>query len=258
MKSLRSSRIMTAVLAFMILALIALVVDTTVAFFTDARKSENTFTAGNVYIDLSEAAVKSDGAGNLIEDETKERIHGEELTEGGSTVIHNYGFVFPGQNIYKDPTIRNTGKNEAWIAAKVVIEDGMGDIHRLFGYNEISDDIDIERLLTGGLLDEQVHVGDWNGISDVCHNENYAMIQTSDRARGRYEFYFIMLKPFETDDEVMLFDGMFINDLFGNGEMLEFRDLRITVQAYAVQEHGFSDCLSAMKGAFAEDFEGAR
>ena len=254
----KNAKIWTAALIILALTICTLLVGGTVAFFTDAKKSESVFTAGNVYIELTEASVKSDGSGNLIEDTSRERIKGSELTANGNAVIHNYGVVFPGQKIFKDPTVKNIGKNEAWVAAKVVIEDGGGDIHRLFKYSDGYDDIDIERLLAGGLLDEQVTVGDWNGISDVCYNSNYAMIQKSSHIDGKSEFYFIMLKPLQVGESVTVFDSMFINPLFGNAEMLEFRDLKITVQAFGVQSYGFSDCFSAMKGAFSEHFAGAR
>ena len=231
---------------------IAIAAGGSIAFFTDSRETTSVFTAGNVYIELSEAAVVRDTAGNMVADATKDRITGA-VIDGSAPVTNNYGSVFPGQTITKDPTIKNIGDGSAWVAAKVIIKDGAQDVHKLFGYDGY-DELDIERLLAGGLLDETVTVGVWNGIEDVCYNDNYAMVQVADRANDTYEFYFIMLKPIEKDESVLLFDTMTIHPLFGNEQMKEFRELSITVQAFAVQTFGFSDCYSAMSTAFSEHF----
>ncbi len=224
------------------------------AFFTDTQESMGVFTAGNVYIELSEARVKPDRIGHLVQDTDAERLTGGQINENGATVVHDYGVVFPGQTIYKDPTVKNVGSDKAWVAAKVIIKDGAGDIHPLFSYNDVHDDIDIERLLSGGLLDEHVHVGDWNGYEDVCYNDNYAMIQIANRGTGVYEFYFLMEKPVAPDQSVTVFDGMFIDAMFGNEEMQQFRELTVLVQAFAVQTFGFDSCLDAMIEAFPEHF----
>lgn len=252
MKKLSKLKIISITLA--ITAVVIAAASGSIAFFTDVKESTGIFTAGNVYVELTEAAVKSDASGNLIEDTAAERFSGAEITEQGAAVVRNYGVVFPGQTIYKDPTVKNTGDHSAWIAVKVIVEDGSCDIHKLYKYSDGYDDIDIERFLRGGLLDEHVHVGDWNGIPDVCFNDNYAMIQSSSHAAGKYEFYFLMLKPFASGDEVEVFDTFYIDPMFGNVEMQEFKELKITVQAFAVQEYGFVDCLSAMSTAFPEHF----
>lgn len=238
---------------FILLAVFAIVltVGGSIAYFSDAKESTSVFTVGSVYISLTEAEVKDDGRGNLIEDTAKDRINGADL--GAATEV-NYGRIFPGQTITKDPTIKNTGDDSAWVCAKVIIEDGSKDIHKLFGY-EGYDEIDIESLLGGGLLDESVHVGRWNGIDDVCYNDRYAMVQVADKMNGKYEFYFFILDTMEKDEEVVIFDTLFIDPLFDNTEMLELSELRITVQAFAVQEFGFEDCINAMRGAFGTHFE---
>ena len=251
---LKSPKLKITAITLAITAIASALISGSIAFFTDSKENASVFTAGNVYIELSEAAVKADEGGNLIEDTSADRIYGSEINENGAIVVNDYGIVFPGQSIFKDPTIKNIGSSSAWVAAKVIIEDGAGDIHRLFNYNENYDDIDIEHLLSGGLLDENVHVGTWNGISDVCYNDRYAMIQNSNRTDGKYEFFFIMLQPLEKDDSVEIFDTVLFDPMFGNAEMVEFRELKITVQAFAVQTFGFSSCLDAMNGAFSEHF----
>ena len=255
---LKSPKLKIIALTLAISIATSLAVGGSIAFFTDAKQSETVFTSGNVYIELTEAAVKADSRGDLVEDTEADRIYGSEINDSGAAAVNNYGVIFPGQSIHKDPTIKNIGSSKAWVAAKIIIEDGAGDIHRLFCYNEHSDSIDIEALLAGGLLDEHIYIDTWNGIDDVCYNDNYAMIQHSNHQNGRYEFYFIMLNPLAKGESVELFDTMFINDMFGNNEMVEFRELKITVQAFAVQTFGFSSALEAMEDAFGDHFENIR
>ena len=253
-KALRSPMFKLCVFALSIALLVGAAIGTTIALFTDSRTSTGVFTLGNVYIEMTEAAVKYDSAGNLIENTEAARVEAADTTEGGLPSIHNYGVVFPGQHIHKDPTVENVGDVNAWVAIKVVIEDGGGDIHRLYKYSDDYDDIDIEGLLSGGLLDEVVHVDDWMGNEFVCFNENYAMVQVSSREDGRYEFYFIMLKQIAPGETVEVFDTLFLNQHFGNNEMLEFKDFKITVQAFAAQTSGFESCYDAMTTAFPEHF----
>ncbi len=251
-----ASKLKTIALFSILIAALSLAVSTSLALFTDVRETTGVFTAGNVYISLTEAAVKPDAEGNLVEDTSKDRVSGAEIAEGGTPTVHNYGVVFPGQRIFKDPTVKNIGSESAWVAVKVIITDGGGDIHRLYSYSDDYDDIDIERLLEGRLLAEDVHVGEWNGIPDVCYNSNYAMIQVSSHRDGKYEFYFLMEKPLNSGDSVTVFDTLYIDDMFGNSEMLEFRELQVTVQAFAVQKFGFTSCFDAMINAFPTHFVG--
>ena len=253
-KAVIAAKLKIFALLFIFAAAVALATSGTLAFFTDSRETTGVFTAGNVYIELTEAAVVADAQGNLIEDTTEYRVTGVEVNSA-TPVIHNYGYVYPGQTIHKDPTVKNIGDDAAWVAVKVIIEDGIGDVHSLYSYNDVSDDIDIELLLRGGLLGESIHVGEWNGIYDVCHNDNYAMVQNSSRSAGIYEFIFYMLKPLNSGESVEIFDTLFIDNEFGNEEMQHFRELKVTVQAFAVQKYGFSDCYKAMNGAFEDYFK---
>lgn len=254
---LESPKLKIVAIILALTAIICASISGSIAFFNDSKESTSVYTAGSVYIDLSEAATKADGIGNLVEDPDSDRIYGADINDSANIVVNNYGVVFPGQSIYKDPTVTNTGRNSAWIAMKVIVKDGVGDIHRLFNYNEYYDDIDIEHFISGGLLDERVNVGTWNGIEDVCYNDNYAMIQSSNRQSGVYEFFFIMLQPLQKGDSVTIFDTVFFDSSFGNEEMMEFKEFEITVQAFAVQTFGFSSCLDAMNVAFPEHFSNA-
>lgn len=221
----------------------------TIAYFTDSRQASVVLTAGNVKIALSEAAVKRDASGNWVEDPAQPRLFGgeEDLT------INNYGRVYPGMSIYKDPMITNTGDEPEWIAAKVTLTDGAGDLHKIMGYPGYAE-IDIEQLLTGGLLDEHVDLVEWNGIPDVCINDRYAMIQIADNAEGKYEFIFLMLQPLAVGESVTIFDQVVFNQMWNSEHMKELAGLEIHVQAYGVQLFDMGDCLQAMTSAFPSHF----
>ena len=220
----------------------------TYAYFTAQSNSSATVTSGNVTILLSEAAVKHDDQGNLVEDTEKTRIFG---SSGGT--LHEYGIVYPGQTIFKDPTIQNTGSNPAYIAAKVSIKDGSGDIHRVIGLGEY-DYIDVTLMLGGGYFDKGGHFGVWNGIENVTYGENFAMVQIPKPAEGRYDLYFFILEPVTTGEKVVLFDQMFFLSEFTNEEMQEFDDLRIDIYGFGVQTFGFESCYEAMINALPEHF----
>lgn len=228
---------------------ILMFIGATIAYFFDSKQATTTFTSGKVEIMLSESPVTRDASGNLVKDTKQPRRFGavkEDLAEP------DY-IVYPGTTIYKDPTITNTGDAPEWIAAKVILTDGAGDLHKVVGYSNY-DEIDIEQLIGGGLLDEQVDVEEWNGIEDVCVNDRYAMIQLADRAEGRYEFFFLMLQPVGVGESVILFDEVMFDPSWNNVHMQELRELKIHVEAYGVQTQHLADCLQAMTAAFPEKF----
>lgn len=245
MKSIKSNLILNLIL-LTISAL--LLVTTTFAYFSDRREISNTMTSGNVEIVLTEAAVKNVN-GNLVEDTEAPRIVG-----GSDAVLHDYGVIHPGQIIYKDPTILNKGSEDAWIAFKITVTDGRGDLTKIMGYEEY-DGIDIHMLLSGSAFDEGLHVGEWNGFQNVSHNERYAMIQKPNKAKGEYEFYFFFNQTLEKGKEITLFENFIVPPEWNNSEMMELIDLKINIQAFATQTFNLNDCFTAMTNAFPDYFE---
>ena len=225
---------------------------TSLAYFTDVKEYESVYTTGNVYIELTEGEVKKDDKGNWVLDDSKPRLKAEDIEEN---TIHSYGRLFPGLSIHKDPTVKNVGTEDAWLAMKIIISDGVGDIHNVFGYYE-SPLIDIELFLTGGLLDKPVSVDDWNGLEDVCIATDGSFVMAQIVNNGNYEFYFFMLNKTQPGFEVTLFETLKMHPLLTNNEMKEFVQFKIDVQAFAVQAFGFSSCYDAMKAAFTTHFNG--
>ena len=233
----------------------------TIAYFTDAKDITNVYTTTGVYITLTEAAVQRDANGQVIRDATgtpvidpANRISGKDLADT-SKVINDYGYVYPGMTIHKDPTIKNVGLDSIWVAAKIIIEDRPGDIGTIYG--EQNGPICLTDLLTGGAIapfDDGQTYGTWNGIEDVTYNENYAIIQSYDATTGIREFYIYFLNPLAKDGEIVIFDKMVIDPSIDNTSIQNFANLKITVQAFGVQKFGFSDCYTAMGAAFKTHF----
>ncbi len=241
-----STKIKLIISNLLLIVTILLLVGTTIAYFTDNKTINNTMTSGNVNIALTEAAVTPGPGGHLVEDTTKPRIIGS-----ADSATHNYGTVYAGQQIFKDPTLHNIGTNDAWMAAKVTLSDGKGDLHQLIGYPGYPD-LDIELLLHGGLLEESITVGTWNGIEYVCYNDHYAMVQVP--GQDQWEFYFFLNEALAHEETVLLFDSIQFSPEWDNGEMEQFRDFTIKIQAFGVQAVGFEDCFTAMTQAFPDHF----
>jgi len=232
----------------LLVAFVLMLIGVTIAYFTDTKQASNTFTAGNVKIALSEAAVKQDEIGNYSEDTNAPRIFG-----GTEDIINSNNTIYPNQYIFKDPTVTNIGNVPEWTAIKVTLIDGSGDLTKIMGY-EGYEDIDIEILLSGGLLDETVHFGSWNGIENVCYNDRYAMIQVPNAGEDTFEFYFIMLSPLQVDETVVVFDEIHFPSEWGNEEMENLGQLKIKVQAFGAQTFELESCFEAMTKSFPEHF----
>ena len=224
-----------------------LLVSTTIAYFSDQVQITNTMTAGNVAIELTEAAVKSDH-GNLVENPLAPRIKGAE-----EATVRSYGTIYPGISIFKDPTIQNVGDGEAWVAAKITFTDGVGDLSKLIGYNG-APGIDMRMLLYGGILEEGFRFGTWNGIENVRYNDRCAIVQKVDATLGQYEFYIFFHKPFAKDEKVALFDHFIVPDDWSSQQMQELKELTINIQAYGVQLFDMDSCYEAMTRAFSTHF----
>lgn len=117
---------------FLCVALVAIaIVGASLAYFTDTKTAENTFTMGDVKIKLDETNVNG----------------GDRTTDGNA---YN---VYPGAVVVKDPIVHNTGKNAAYIRATVKVE-GWVDNCTKYPANAAGDMAmtdTLGRLLTTGL-----------------------------------------------------------------------------------------------------------
>lgn len=95
------------VLALTVAMAAILVVGGSLAYLTDTKTANNTFTMGDVKIKLDETNVKNP--------------EGDRVTSN----TYDNDAVYPGAVVTKDPIVHNVGKNDAYIRAIVTIENGM-------------------------------------------------------------------------------------------------------------------------------------
>ena len=127
---------------FLCVALVAIaVVGASLAYFTDTKSATNTFTVGNVKIDLIESRYHrtgSDNAGDTSVPDPTTKAAGMEFVTDNWTVFTdeeikadaaNYSAyigergknMVPGRNVVKCPYVVNTGANDAYIRIRVMI-----------------------------------------------------------------------------------------------------------------------------------------
>ena len=130
----------TAIFLCVALAAIA-IVGASLAYFTDTKSATNTFTVGNVKIDLIESTYHrtgSDNAGDTSVPDPTTKAAGMEFVPDGWTVFTNdeikadaekySGYIgergknmVPGRNVVKCPYVVNTGANDAYIRIRVMV-----------------------------------------------------------------------------------------------------------------------------------------
>ena len=132
--------------SFLCVALVAIaVVGASLAYFTDTKSATNTFTVGNVKIDLIESKYHREGNGNSGDDSIPKASHvvtaednmqyvetghkmftNEDIKEDAKTYQKEYlakrgENMVPGRRVAKSPYVVNTGANDAYIRIRVMI-----------------------------------------------------------------------------------------------------------------------------------------
>ena len=119
------------------------IVGASLAYFTDTKSAENTFTVGNVKIQLLESSLHRENAGIANGATSDSELWSDVVKEGtGNTSKYKAGDTFytdaqieanaaqyrcenvklnPGQSYHKMPYVKNTGKNDAYIRIRVMI-----------------------------------------------------------------------------------------------------------------------------------------
>lgn len=133
---------------FLCVALVAIaIVGASLAYFTDTKTAENTFTMGDVKIKLDETNVNG----------------------GDRTIVGNDYNVYPGAVVTKDPIVHNTGKNAAWIRAKVEVKGWVTNREKYPNY------------AAGELVDSLQYLIDglgkgWSVVSATAANEDVTFV----------------------------------------------------------------------------------
>lgn len=181
---------------FLCVALVAIaIVGASLAYFTDSKSAENTFTMGNVQIKLDETNVN---------DPT------------GDRVTSNTYNAYPGAVVTKDPIVHNTGKNAAYIRAKVEVKGWETNREKYPNYvaGELKDSL---KYLIDGLGEG------WSLVSATAANEDVTFVLKYDGVLAAGAKTTAMFQ------QVKVPAGLTNTDVFGT----------ITVKADAIQTDGF-------------------
>ena len=266
---------LTAIFLCVALAAIA-IVGASLAYFTDTDSATNTFTVGNVKIDLIESRYHRQGSGSSGDTSIPAptgTANGMKYVSDGATIFTdeeiktdaaNYSTyigergknMVPGKNIAKSPYVINTGSNDAYIRIRVMIP---SDANR-----------DYWQARSGGVIESQFCTTAITS-GEFMHNDrrnDYPFITDGDSAKGyvdengvRYDIITFIrnepLKPGEmTEWNVWNYIGIDkdatsadIQKAIDKGAILKADDgtltVNVLVQADAIQAEGFTDAKAA-------------
>ena len=136
---MKKKSILMAAIAVMLVAV--LVVGGTLAYFTDTKSATNTFTMGNVKIDLIESTYHREGNDNSGDKDIPDPTHAasgmkyvtdghkaftdDEIKANAKTYADYIGTkgvgMVPGRGVAKCPYVINTGANAAYIRIRVMV-----------------------------------------------------------------------------------------------------------------------------------------
>ena len=260
---------------FLCVALVAIaVVGASLAYFTDTKSATNTFTVGNVKIDLIESRYHRQGSGSSGDTSIPAptgTANGMQYVSDGATIYTNEEIkadaanystyigergknMVPGKKIAKSPYVINTGANDAYIRIRVMIP---SDANR-----------DYWQARSGGVIESQFCTTAITS-GEFMHNDrrnDYPFIDSTGRGyvdeNGvKYDVYTFIrtepLKPGEmTEWNVWNYIGIAdeatsanIQKAINKGAILTSEDgtmtVNVLVQADAIQAEGFADAKAA-------------
>lgn len=184
----------------------------TIAYLTDSKNITNTFTVGNVAIELDETVVDENGVPQDADnDGTNDRTY-----EG-----NDYRLV-PGKTYTKDPTVTvKAGSEESYVRMILHITN-RANVIEVFG-----EDFKVEDILKDYHPEVWVPVGRVDGEDIISYEFRYA--QPVDTLE-------------QTEDEVLapLFTGFTVPGELKNEELAKLADMKIVVEGHAIQTATFT------------------
>ena len=198
-----------AIIALVVLVAVASVLGT-LAYLTDTKKVDNTFTMGDVHIKLDETDVNN---------------------PKGDRVTENDYEVYPGAVVTKDPIVHNVGANGAYIRATVNVSDWMNLVGAY--YPDFKETFPNEgyraalNLLVGDL-------GEGWSVVDVEAGNVFTIGQFDAKFILKYEG---VLKSGE--DTTAMFQTVTIPAGIDNANAASFNSVK--VEAQAMQANGFDN-----------------
>lgn len=215
--------------------LVAMSVGATLAYLTSSDSVTNTFTVGNVQIELWETDVN---------------LAGEK--DGETPVKANEYKLMPGQSYIKDPTVTVlAGSEPCYVGVHIQVSD-FDKLFETIGYVEYGEQyLSISDIVTGGLFPFEVSMH-WEPIDgySAWMGTNALLIQKA--ATG--DFYVIYTEPQNANTKLTLFDTLTIPEDWDREEINQLNNAEIKLTAYAVQAEGFDGYEALYEGGFDDVF----
>ena len=184
----------------------------TMAYLTSTDEVENTFTVGQVKIELDEAKANTDGS----------------LVAGAARVKANSYKLLPGHTYNKDPMVTVLKGSEASYVKMTVTFSKASALDAIFA----PDGADLTSIFNGYNSTNWIYKG----------NTEDATADTR-----TYEFWYKEAVGAPTADVALdaLFDSITVPGTITNEQLATIEGMTITVNAYAIQADGFADAEAA-------------
>ena len=261
-------------LSLCVVMLAIAIVGGTLAYFTDTKSATNTFTVGNVKIDLIESRFHREGNDNSgdtsIPDPTQTASGMEYVTDGhkaftdeeikadAETYMNDYLAVkgknmVPGRGVAKCPYVVNTGANDAYIRIRVMVPSkANNDFVKVEDGGVITNQWCTTSFISGEFIDKKG--GGWNNApaidrasvtKDGVSYDVYTFTRTEPLKAGAmtewnvWNFIGIHKDANSAEIEKANRNGAFTTN--DNGTLT----LNVLVEADAIQADGFADATAA-------------
>lgn len=223
----------------------------TMAYLTDSKEVNNTFTVGNVAITLDEAKV--DDNGNAINKQ------GNQVTNlaDAERVPGNAYKLLPGHTYVKDPTVTVLKPSVASYVRMKVTFNNADKIIALCTDPKYADEVTgVENAypLIRMVKFVEANAAKWDGIipdnmvdtEDMLAQTKYFVADTTNNTLTYY-FYYNETVAAPTADVVLetLFDSITVPEWVTGDQLAKLKDFQINVVAEAIQADGFENAAAA-------------
>ena len=248
------------VLALSLAMVAILAVGGSLAYFTDSKNVDNTFTVGNVKIDLIE---QERGENGKLKDFTQKK---DLYPIIGSAQGAKDEFGMPTAKNYVDKmvTIKNTGSNPAYIRAFFAIPSALDD-----GYETFNAGMNVLHFNFGNKVEGDTITSTYGNEWNWKHGDKWNYFETEiDGIKYNVYFadYYRVLAKNETTEQ--LIQGVYLDKTFdikddkpyAFGKEFtvdagwDWNNVKCPVYAIAAQATGFDSCEEAMTAAFGANY----
>lgn len=236
------------------------VVGASLAYFTDTDNATNTFTVGNVAIDLIEQ--ERDGNGGLKAFENGKKL--SPIVGSAQGEKDDYGMPTAKNYVDKMVTIQNTGSEAAYIRAYFAIPAALDDGYETFNAGLNTLHFNFGNKVVNGVISstegvewQWTHGSKWNYFETTIGNIKYNVY---------YADYYKALDPNATTEQLV--QGVYLDKSFDmkDGKAYAFgkeltvdegwnwNEISCPVFAVACQADGFDNAADAITAAFGANY----